>query len=140
MMRLPSKPALTLQLAKGVAEACRNKAHEDGFAIDVAIVDAGGHLVYFEREDGVAPGTVQVAILKARSSAVFCAPSKIFEETVRDGLVGLASLPGMAAFEGAVPIVVGDTVIGAVAVSGLTKELDGAIAAVGADAVAGLLD
>lgn len=139
-MRLPHKPVLTLELAKGVAEACLDYAHARSMAIDVAVVDTGGYLVYFEREDGVAPGTVQVAIMKAQSAARFRVPSKQFELTVDEGLVGLAALPGMAAFEGAVPIVVGEDVVGAVAVSGLTKELDGEIAQVGADAVAGLVD
>lgn len=138
-MRVPSQPVLTLELAKGIAAACRDYAHAKKLVIDVAIVDAGGYLVYFEREDGVAPGTVQVAIMKAQSSARFRVASKQFELTVNEGLFGLAALPGMAAFEGAVPILVGEQVIGAVGVSGLTKELDAEIAQVGANAVAGLL-
>ena len=138
-MRLPTKMVLTLEFAKHIAEACRDGAHARGCSIDVAIVDSGGHLVYFEREDGVAPGTVQVAILKASSSALFGAPSKQFETTVSDGLIGLAALPGMAAFEGAVPITAGDEIIGAVAVSGATKEIDGQIAQLGAEAAASAL-
>lgn len=139
-MQLPSQVVLTLELAKGVADACRVSAREKGFSIDVAVVDAGGHLVYFEREDGVAPGTIQVAIMKAQSSAVFRSPSKEFEGAVDEGLIGLVALPGMAPFEGAVPLSVGGTVIGAVAVSGVTKEIDGEIAQAGADAVATLLE
>ena len=138
-MELPSKKVLTLELAKRVAGVCTDYAHEKGFAIDLAIVDAGGYLIYFEREDGVSVGTVQVAIMKARSSAVFGTPSKQFETNVREGLIGMVALPGMAPFEGAVPIKVDDDVIGAIAVSGVTKEIDGEIAQVGADAVPGIL-
>jgi uncharacterized protein GlcG (DUF336 family) len=128
-----------LELAKRIAEVCTNVAHEKGFFIDLAIVDAGGYLLYFEREDGVSVGTIQVAIMKAQSSAVFGTPSKQFEINVREGLVGMVALPGMAPFEGAVPIKVDGDVIGAVAVSGVTKEIDGEIAQAGADAVAGIL-
>jgi glc operon protein GlcG len=138
-MELPSKKVLTLELAKRIAAVCTEYAHQNGHAIDLAIVDAGGYLVYFEREDGVSVGTVQVAILKAQSSAVFRRPSKDFETSVDEGLIGMVALPGMAPFEGAVPVTVDDDVIGAVAVSGVTKEIDGEIAQVGADAVAGIL-
>jgi glc operon protein GlcG len=138
-MKLPSKKVLTLELAKRIAGVCTDYAHEKGFVIDLAIVDAGGYLIYFEREDGVSVGTIQVAIMKAQSSAVFGTPSKQFEINVREGLTGMVALPGMAPFEGAVPIKVDGDVIGAVAVSGVTKEGDGEIAQVGADAVAGIL-
>jgi uncharacterized protein GlcG (DUF336 family) len=138
-MELPSKKVLTLELAKRIAEVCTNVAHEKGFVIDLAVVDSGGYLMYFEREDGVSVGTIQVAIMKAQSSAVFGTPSKQFEINVREGLVGMVALPGMAPFEGAVPIKVDGDVIGAVAVSGVTKEIDGEIAQAGADAVAGIL-
>jgi glc operon protein GlcG len=51
----------------------------------------------------------------------------------------MVALPGMAPFEGAVPIRVDGDVIGALGVSGVTKEIDGEIAQAGADAVAGIL-
>ena len=138
-MELPSQPVLTLELSKGIAEAAKSYAAERGWAIVLAIVDAGGHLVYFERMDGVAHGTVQVAILKAQSSAAFKSPSKKFENAVDDGLFGLVGLPGMAPYEGAVPIAHDGVTLGAIAVSGVTKEIDGEIAQAAADAVADLL-
>ena len=59
---------------------------------------------------------------------------------MEEGLIGLVALPGMAPFEGAVPIVVDEQTIGAIAVSGVTKEADGAMARAGADAVARFLE
>jgi glc operon protein GlcG len=138
-VELPTRRVLSLACAKRIAATCAERAHERGFAIDVAVVDAGGHLVYFERDDGVAPGTVQVAIMKAQSSAAFGVPSQHFEATVAGGLVGMVAIPGMAPFEGAVPIAVDGHVIGAVGVSGVTKEIDGELAQAGADAVAAML-
>ena len=138
-MELPTQRVLTLELSKAIAEVARSYATERGWTIVLAIVDAGGHLVYFERMDGVAYGTVQVAILKAQSSAAFKTPSKTFENAVDDGLFGLAGLPGMAPYEGAVPITVDGVTLGAIAVSGVTKEIDGEIAQAAADAAAELL-
>jgi glc operon protein GlcG len=139
-MELPTRKVMTLELAKRLAAAAIDHAHAIGHdALVVLVVDAGGYPVYLERMDGVMPGTVQVALLKAQSSAAFGQPSKHFEQTVADGLTGLVGLPGMAAFEGAVPIRVDGHVVGAVAISGLTKELDGEIAQAAVDAVADLL-
>jgi uncharacterized protein GlcG (DUF336 family) len=138
-VELPSQPVLTLELSKGIADAAKSYAADQGWPIVLAIVDAGGHLVYFERMDGVAHGTVQVAILKAQSSAAFKSPSKTFENAVDDGLFGLVGLPGMAPYEGAVPITHDGVTLGAIAVSGVTKEIDGEIAQAAADAVADLL-
>ena len=138
-MDLPERKVLTLELAKAIAEAAKAYAGERGWTIVLAVVDAGGHLVYFERQDGVAHGTVQVAILKAQSSAAFRSPSKTFENAVDDGLFGLVGLPGMAPYEGAVPIAVDGQTLGAIAVSGVTKEIDGEIAQAAVDAVPEIL-
>jgi uncharacterized protein GlcG (DUF336 family) len=134
------RKVLSLELAAALAEAAKRDAAARGHAIVVAVVDAGGYLVYFERQDGVAHGTVQVAILKAQSSAAFGSPSKVFENAVDDGLIGLVGLPGMAPYEGAVPIVVDGHTIGAIAVSGVTKEIDGEIAQAAVDAVPAILE
>jgi glc operon protein GlcG len=128
-MELPTRHVLTIPVAKRIAEAARSYAKRKGHpALIVAIVDPGGYLLYLERMDGVKPGTVDVAVLKAQSAARFDIESKSFEQSVTDGLIGLVGLPGMAAFEGAVPIHVDGDLIGAIAISGLTKELDGEIA------------
>ena len=139
-MQLAVRKVLSLELARRIASAAKDFARERDWSITVAIVDAGGALVYFEREDGIAAGTVQVAILKAQSAAAFGVPSKKFEDSVDAGLIGLVALPGMAPFEGAVPIRVDEETIGAIAVSGVTKEADGSIAQAGADAVARILE
>jgi glc operon protein GlcG len=139
-MKLPTRPVLTIEAAKEVAEAAKAAAHAKGFeALIVAIVDPGGHLLYLERMDRIPPGTVQVALLKARSAAHFESPSKNFEDAVGEGLFGLVGLPDMAAFEGAAPIMHEGWLVGAIAVSGLTKELDGEFARAGADALPAIL-
>jgi len=138
-MKLESQKVLSLELARRIADEARAFAARSGWKITVAIVDPGGALVYFERHESIAAGTTQVAILKAQSAAAFQVPSKYLEDAVASGLVGMVGLPGMAAFEGAVPIAVEGAVIGAIAVSGVTKEADGAIAQAGADAVARIL-
>lgn len=140
-MELPTQAVLTIEVAKQLAEAAKTYAARKGHPnLIVLIVDPGGHLLYLERGDGVSWGTIDVALLKAQTSVRFNRPSKHLEGSLIDeGMIGLVNLPGVACFEGAVPIHHDGALLGAISVSGLTKELDGEIAQVGADALEHLL-
>lgn len=141
-MDLPTRSVLTISVVKLLADAAKAHATRIGHPnLIVAVVDPGGHLLYLERGDGVPWGTIDVAVLKAQTSVRFDQPSKHLETNLVDqGMTGLANLPGVACFEGAVPIHDADgRLLGAIAVSGLTKELDGEIAQAGADALPEIL-
>jgi uncharacterized protein GlcG (DUF336 family) len=141
-VELTSRKIMPIAIAKEVAEAAKEYAVEQGHAnLIVVFVDPGGHLLYLERGDGVAWGTVDVAVLKAQTAVRFPGPSKRLETNLVDeGMLGLIGLPGVACFEGAVPILTDDgQVLGAISISGLTKELDGEIAQAGADALPRIL-
>jgi glc operon protein GlcG len=139
-MALPTRPVLTIDAAKKMAETCKEYAKNIGHpAVIVAVADAGGYLLYLERMDGISPGTVQVATLKAQCAAVFGSETKKWEDAVADGLIGTIVLAGMAPFEGGVPVLVDGQIVGAIAISGITKELDGEIAKAGAIAIAKIL-
>jgi len=136
---LTTKKALTLEVAKQVAAASGQFARKNQWAVVIAIVDDGGHLVYFERMDGVQTGSVQVAIRKAQTAAAFKRPTRLFEEAVAKGRTVLVSLPGGMPFEGGVPITVEGQVIGAVGVSGVTAQQDGMVAQAGVNALPKIL-
>lgn len=136
---LSTKKALTLEVAKQIAAVSGQFARKNQWNVVIAIVDDGGHLVYFERMDGVQTGSVQVAIQKAQTAAAFKRPTKLFEEAVAQGRTALLGLPGGMPFEGGVPIAVKDQVVGAVGVSGVTAQQDGMIAQAGIDALPRIL-
>lgn len=136
---LATKKTLTLQVAKEIAAASSVFAQKNKWNVVIAIVDDGGHLVYFERMDGVQTGSIEVAIRKAKAAAAFKRPTRLFEEAVAGGRIVLVSLPGGMPFEGGVPITVGDQVIGAVGISGVTAQQDGMIAHAGVDALPKIL-
>jgi len=141
-MELASQKALTIEVAKEIADAAKAYAKRNGHSsLIVLIVDPGGHLLYLERGDGVAWGTVDVALLKAQTAVRFNGPSKNMEDAlIGQGMAGLVGLPGVACFEGAVPISTEDgQLLGAISISGLTKEIDGEIAQAGADALPKIL-
>src|SRR5512134_3837751 len=115
--------------AKTVAAAATAEARRQGWTMGGAIVDPGGHLVYFEKMQDTQTGSVDVAIDKARTAALFRRPTKLFQDAVAGGGDGLRvlRLPGVIPIEGGVPLIVAGKVIGAIGVSGGTSEQDGQV-------------
>lgn len=132
---LPTKRVLTLEVARKVAQAAEQHARANGWNVCIAIVDDGGHLVYFQRMDGVQTGSVIVSQRKAQTAISFKRPTKAFEEQVAGGRHALLGLPGAVPLEGGVPLVVEGQMIGAIGVSGVTAQQDGQIAQAGAEAL-----
>jgi uncharacterized protein GlcG (DUF336 family)/mannose-6-phosphate isomerase-like protein (cupin superfamily) len=117
-----SHPALTLDGAKSVAASAiayaRSKYAPGGA---VAIVDAGGTVVYLERLDGTFLNASDISIGKARTAALFGKPTRVFEDIVNKGRYAMLSVPAAAPFtplQGGVPIVIGGKIAGAIGVSG----------------------
>ncbi len=97
----------------------------------IAIVDPDGELIYFEREDNAQIGSIQVAIDKARSAALFRRPTKVFGDALDKGGTSLLTLHGAVANEGGLPLVAGGKVVGAIGASGGTGTQDGQVAKAG---------
>jgi len=136
---LPVKKTLPLAVAKQIAVSAEKHARENKWNVCIAIVDDGGHLVYFQRMDGTQTGSVVVSQRKAQTAIGFKRPSKVFEEQVAGGRNALLGLPGATPLEGGIPLVVEGQMIGAIGVSGVTAQQDGMIAQAGADSLAGIL-
>ena len=136
---LPTKPSLTLDVAKNIAAAAEKHARENKWDVCIAIVDDGGHLVYFQRMDNVQTGSVLVSQEKAKTACAFKRPSKVFEQGIIEGRTALVALPGATPLEGGLPLTVDGVVVGAIGISGVTAQQDGMIAQAGADALPGIL-
>ena len=133
----PYGTPLNIDTAKKVAAAAVAEARKNNFSMAIAIVDPSGMLVYFEKMDNTQNGSVNVAIDKARSAALFRRPTKAFQDLVAAGGEGLRmlALQGAVPVDGGLPIIVGGRVVGAVGASGGTSAQDGQVAKVGTDAV-----
>jgi glc operon protein GlcG len=136
---LPTKKVLSLDVARQVAAAAEKHARENKWNVCIAIVDDGGHLVYFQRIDGTQTGSVLVSQRKAQTAIGFKRPSKVFEEGVASGRNALIALPGAVPLEGGLPLVVDGEMIGAIGVSGVTAQQDGMIAQAGVDALGAIV-
>ena len=105
--------------AKKAADAAVAEVPKVGSAPDaIAIVDHGGFLIYFERMDNTQLGSVEIAIEKARSAALFRRPTKVFEDALAGGRNALLALHGVVPIEGGVPIISGGKIVGAIGASG----------------------
>ncbi|MBC3935888.1 GlcG/HbpS family heme-binding protein [Undibacterium rugosum] len=129
---MQSKPYLVLEDVKKIAAAAEQEAISNGWAVVIAIVDDGGHLIWLQRLDGVAPISTHLAPAKAKTAAMGKRDSKIYEDLINNGRYSFLSAPlveGM--LEGGVPIMVDGYCVGAVGVSGVKSAEDAQVARAG---------
>jgi uncharacterized protein GlcG (DUF336 family) len=127
--------ALDLDDAKRVAEAAHAEARKNGWAVVIAIVDDGGHLMYLERMDGCQKASSRIAERKGRTAILFRRPTKAIEDVVLEGRTVMMGLPGAVPLEGGVPLVKDGQFLGAIGISGVQSFQDGIIARAGAAAL-----
>lgn len=134
---VPYGSPVSTDAAKKIAAAAIAEAAKNKWAMAIAIVDTGGYLVYFERMPDTQLGSVEVAIDKAKTAALFRRPSKSFQDAVAAGGEGLRMLrlTGVIPVEGGVPLIVNGKIIGAVGASGGSSDQDGRTAQAGAAAM-----
>jgi uncharacterized protein GlcG (DUF336 family) len=125
------KPVLTLADVKRIAAASEAEALKNQWAVAIAIVDDGGHLLWLQRLDGAAPSSSHIAPAKARTSALGRRESRVYEEMINAGRTSFLSAPFEGMLEGGVPVMVEGQCVGAVGVSGVKSSEDAQIARAG---------
>jgi glc operon protein GlcG len=115
---------VTAMMAAAQAEAARNN-----WAVTIAIVDAGGHLLGLQRLDGAPPISAHIAPAKAHTAALGCRESKVYEDVINGGRTSFLSVPLMQGMlEGGVPVMREGQCLGAVGVSGVKSGEDAQVA------------
>ena len=133
---MKSTHLLELADVKAIAAAAEAEALKNKWAVTIAIVDAGGHLLWLQRLDGAAPVSAHIAPAKAHTSALGQRESRIYEEVINGGRVSFLSAPDIRGMlEGGVPIMKDGTCLGAVGVSGVKSNEDAQIARAGIAAI-----
>jgi uncharacterized protein GlcG (DUF336 family) len=129
---------VTLYQAEKIVKAAIAKAKEIGVAMNIAIVDEGANLKLFYRMDDAMLGCADIAIKKAKTARLFNNDSGEIGKLSQPGgsLYGIEqSNGGLITFAGGVLLRDGNTIIGAIGVSGGTVEQDQAVAIAGANAL-----
>ncbi len=133
----PYGAPIPLDTAKKAVAAATAEARKNNWNMAVAVTDTGGQLVYFERMDNTQHGSINVAIGKARSAALFKRPSKVFQDAVASGGAGLRilGLEGAVPLDGGLPLIIDGKLVGGIGVSGAAGDQDAQCAKAGVDAV-----
>lgn len=114
------QPHLELADCRSIAAASHLAADQHQARVSIAIVDAGGHLLLLERRDGSSPASAEAAIAKARMAALNGKPTAAMEASIN------AERPALLQE---------DSCLGAIGVSGMTPDVDSAVAAAGLTAL-----
>lgn len=129
---MQSKQVLTLDDIKKIAAAAEAEAVNNKWAVTIAIVDDGGHLLWLQRLDGAAPISADIAPAKARTAALGRRESKVYEDMINNGRYSFMTAPTLEGLlEGGVPVLVAGQCVGAVGVSGVKSNEDAQIAKAG---------
>jgi uncharacterized protein GlcG (DUF336 family) len=122
----PYGESIALEKAKTVLQAAEAYALKNQWTVVIAIVDTGGNLVLLEKLDNTQIGSIDIAIAKAKTANNFKRSTKLFEDAVANGGVGLRvlSVPGILPLEGGEPIIYNGKVIGGIGVSGMQSAQD----------------
>lgn len=126
-------------MSGGLSYTQARKALEAGLAeadaidqpMNIAVVDAGGHLLAFGRQDGAIKASIDISQRKARTAILMNAPTAALAPLVQPGqeLYGLEQLSGgMVAFGGGLPVHRDGELVGAVGVSAGSVEQDTRVA------------
>jgi glc operon protein GlcG len=129
---MKNKPTLELADVKAVAAAAEAEALKNQWAVSIAVVDDGGHLLWLQRLDGAAPISAHIAPAKANTAALGRRESKVYEDLINGGRTSFLSAPDLKGMlEGGVPILKDGQCLGAVGVSGVKSTEDAQIARAG---------
>jgi uncharacterized protein GlcG (DUF336 family) len=129
---MQTKPILEFSDVKKIAAAAEAEALQHNWAVSIAIVDDGGHLLHLSRLDGASPLTSHMAPAKANTAAMGRRETRIYEELINGGRTSFLSAPYVEGLlEGAVPIMKDGFCLGAVGVSGVKSAEDAQIARAG---------
>ena len=129
---MKSTYALEIADVKKIAAAAEAEALKNNWAVTIAIVDEGGHLLWLQRLDGAPAISAHIAPAKAHTAALGRRESKVYEDVINGGRTSFLSVPVVAGMlEGGVPVLKDGQCLGAVGVSGVKSSEDAQVARAG---------
>lgn len=133
---MKTQAVLELSDVNRLLDAGQQEAEANGWAVTIAVADAGGHLLGLRRMDGAAPFSAGIATEKARNAAIGRKETQAFEDMINNGRTAFVSAPMQALLAGGVPVIVEGNVIASVGVSGVKPDQDVQVAKAAVTALA----
>jgi len=132
---VPYGAPIGLERAQAVVAAVMAECGSHGWKMNVAVVDSGANLVAFGRMDGAQLASIAISQHKAHAATTFRRETRAYEDAIQNNLPYVATLDGVIASRGGIPLVEDGRIIGAVGVSGGTGSQDEVCAKAGAAVV-----
>ena len=131
----PYGPPIGIENARKVMAAAEAEAVKNNWAVVIAVIDSGGHVVMLHRLDNVQLSSIDISQGKAKTALMFKRPTKVLDDAISSGGSGLRflALKDIVPLEGGVPIVLDGKIVGAIGVSGVLSAQDAQIARAGID-------
>jgi uncharacterized protein GlcG (DUF336 family) len=126
---------ISLELAKRIAAAAEAEAKKNGWPMAIAIAEPTGVLVYFLKMDDVQYASIELAIAKAKTAAMYRRPTKMFTEALDNDHLMFLTFHSLCAAPGGLPLVAEGKLIGAIGVSGGAGHQDDIVAQGGVSAL-----
>src|SRR5712691_6585969 len=127
-------PMLTLDDCRKISAAAEAEAVKNNWAVCIAILDDGGHLLHLVRMDGATPANAEIAVLKASTAALTRRSSKMWEDRIAGGRMAMLKMPVLPV-QGGLPIVAQSVCVGSIGASGVQSHEDEQICQAGIDAL-----
>ena len=121
---MKTQAVLELSDVNRLLDAGQQEAEANGWAVTIAVADAGGHLLGLRRLDGAAPFSAGIATEKARNAANGRKETQAFEDMINNGRTAFVSAPMQALLAGGVPVIVEGEVVASVGISGVKPDQD----------------
>lgn len=133
----PYGPPIGIENARKAMSAAEGEAIKNNWAVVIAIIDSGGHIVMLHRRDDVQLSSIELSQGKAKTALMFKRPSKVLDDAISGGGPGLRflALKDIVPLEGGLPLIIDGKIVGAIGVSGVLSSQDAQIARAGADAL-----
>ncbi len=133
----PYGPPIGIEAARKIMAAAEAEASKNNWAVVIAIIDSGGHVVMLHRGDNVQLSSIDISQGKAKTALMFKRPTKVLDDAISSGGVGLRflALKDIVPLEGGLPITIDNKIVGAIGVSGVLSAQDAQIARAGIDAL-----
>jgi len=110
---------LSASIAITVAQTAIETCKANGYAVSATVVGRNGEIIAQVRGDNTGPHTIENSFRKAYTARTLRSPSGALVERLKaDPTLGLIHLTNVIANQGALPIKLGDEVIGAAGASG----------------------
>jgi uncharacterized protein GlcG (DUF336 family) len=132
---VPYGAPISLERADAALAAALSESTKRGWKLNCAVVDSGGNLVSFKRQDGAQLASIAISEHKARTAAKFRRETKVFEGGIQGGNNYLITLDDVIGSRGGIPLVQDGKLIGAIGCSGGTGSQDEVASKAGAATV-----